>query len=167
MKKIIFLAAVCLFVCPISTFAEKHHDMAGIQFKTPKGWTPTANRYTVNIHKNDKNALLMVSRIPFTSKKPDLSEVKSMMENTGKNLLNVAVETELVLHKFNRGKLRGYYFEITDKEDKPGEYKHMIQGSLVGDHLSLVFTLLFHSSYDPSEEAFAMLGSIRNSKANQ
>lgn len=167
MKKIIVLAIAFLVIFPVSSFAEKRHDMAGLQFKTPNGWTPSVNRYTVNIQRNDRNALLMVSRIPFKKRKTDLSEVKSMVESTGRNFLSHAVETELVLHKFDRGKLKGYYFKITDKEDKPGEYKHMIQGALIGDHLSLVFTALFHSSHDPSEEVLAMLGSIGHSKTKR
>ena len=164
MKKIIVLAIAFLFIFPVSSFAEKRHDMAGLQFKTPNGWTPSVKRYTITISKNDQNELLMVTNMPYQGNLPVLSEVKGDLKQMGNKLLKNAVEKDLVLHKFDRGQVKGYYFTLTDKAPKPGEYEYMTEGAVISDRIFVIFTVLSNGLRDPSEEALAMIASVRSSK---
>ena len=164
MKKIIVLAAVFLMIFPFSSFAEKSHNMAGIQFETPDGWTPSVKRYTVTIEKKDRTALLMVTNMPLQNDVPDLSEIEDQLRQSGKRLLRNSVERDLKIQKFDRGEVKGNYFTLTDRAPKPGEYKLMTEGAVVSDRVFLIFTLLYNEAHDPSEEAFAMIASMKPGK---
>ena len=68
--------------------------------------------------------------------------VKNLTEQVGKETLPQAVETELALQELKSVSFTGYYFVLTDKAPKAGEFKYMSQGGLgVGD-LLLMFTIL-------------------------
>jgi len=164
MKKIILMAMVFCVTCPIFSFAEKQHDMAGIQFKTPNGWTSSVKRYTITISKNGENELLMVTNMPYKGNLPDLSEVKGDLKQMGNKLLKNAVEKDLMLREFNRGQVKGYYFTLTDKAPKPGEFEYMTEGAVISGRIFIIFTALSKGKRDPSEEALAMIASIKSSK---
>ncbi|MCH7501553.1 MAG: hypothetical protein IH886_16405 [Nitrospinae bacterium] len=164
MKKIILLAAAFLFIAPIPSFAEKHHDMAGIQFKTLNGWTPSVKGFTVAIEHKDKNSIAMVTHIPYPAHGRGLQGVKGIVAEAGNHILKNSVETKLILQEFDRGLLKGYYFFLTDKEDTPGEFKYIKQGAVMSSQFYLTFTILFKDPHDPSEEALEIISSMRPSK---
>lgn len=170
MKKIILLAVVLSVVYPFSSFAETRHDMAGIQFKTLNGWTPSARGFTVAIEHKDKNSIAMVTHIPYPAHGPGLSGVKGIVEEAGNYMLKNSVEEKLILQKIDRGFLKGYYFtltdkeENTDKEEKPGEYKYIKQGAVTNNQFYLTFTILYNDPHDPSEEALGIISSMKPSK---
>jgi len=160
MKITFSFVLVFLLVGAIPLHAERHHHMAGLQFKTLEGWAPTVEGPTLTIQKDSKDALVMVNRLPFPKKGVALFKIKKHLEKTGKRFLVRAVESELNLQFFDRDPFKGYYFQLTDQTDKPGEYKNMVQGVIKGDHLLIGFTLLFHDSEKPTEDVFEMLSSF-------
>jgi hypothetical protein len=68
--------------------------------------------------------------------------VKNLVEKAAEKNLPQAIETELKLQELKGVSSTGYYFVLTDKAPKAGEFKYMAQGALgVGD-LRLMFTIL-------------------------
>jgi len=68
--------------------------------------------------------------------------VKNLIEQSGEEALPQAIETELALQELKGVSSTGYYFALTDKAPKAGEFKYLAQGGLgVGD-LLLMFTIL-------------------------
>lgn len=84
--------------------------------------------------------------------------IQSLMEQRGKELLLTAEETELNLQGL-RGPLSwGYYFSLTDKAPKPGEFKYLTQGTLGLGDLLITFTILTNEKEaEVIREARAML----------
>ncbi len=89
-------------------------------------------------------------------------KIKQMMEQRGQDLLPTAEETKLELHGLRGPVCWGYYFSLTDKAPKSGEYKYLTQGSLgVGD-LLISFTILTHEKESAvKKDAINMLRSSR------
>ncbi len=68
--------------------------------------------------------------------------VKNMTERVGQQALPQAIETELTIKELQGVSFTGYYFVLTDKAPKAGEFKYLAQGGIgVGD-LLLMFTIL-------------------------
>lgn len=71
-------------------------------------------------------------------------EIRKRVEQTGQKLLSRAIEADLALQELAGEGVLGFYFSLTDKAPKPGEYRHLTQGiALVGD-LPLAFTILYN-----------------------
>lgn len=67
-------------------------------------------------------------------------KIKTFIENDGQNILPKAVETKLVVQQIRGVNSIGYYYSLTDKTPKPGEYRYITrEGIGVGD-LLLNFT---------------------------
>ncbi len=72
-------------------------------------------------------------------------KVKELIEQQGKSLLLQAVETELHLNELKSSPFLGYYYILTDKSPKLGEFKFMTQGGIGVGGLLLTFTILTHT----------------------
>jgi len=164
MKKIVLLSMAFLLVFPVFSFADKQLDMAGIQFKTPKDWTSSVEKFTVAVEHKDKNLIVMVTHIPYPAHGRGLGGVRGIVEEAGKHMLKDSVEKKLILKEFSQGILKGYYFSLTDKAPKPGEYKYVKQGAVMSSQFYLSFTILYKNSNDPSKEAIKIISSMRPSK---
>lgn len=84
--------------------------------------------------------------------------IKPVVERAGNGLLSRSVETKLKIRALKGESATGYYYSLTDKAPKPGEFENLSQGAIgVGD-LLLHFTILTHSKDSvPEQEALAML----------
>jgi len=72
--------------------------------------------------------------------KPD--KVRSLIDNELKGMLPSAVEQEVVIQEFKGVYGTGYYFLVTDKAPKPGEYPYVVRaGAGIGDLLLSVTVL--------------------------
>ena len=72
--------------------------------------------------------------------KPD--KVRSLIDNELKGMLPSAVEQEVVIQEFKGVYGTGYYFLLTDKAPKPGEYPYVVRAGVgVGDLLLSVTVL--------------------------
>lgn len=73
-----------------------------------------------------------------------LKSIKDHIEKVGKKLLAQAVEKELKLKEIKKGNTAGFYYSLTDKEVKPGEYRYLVQGGIKFEDLFMMFSVLSH-----------------------
>lgn len=90
------------------------------------------------------------------------AEVRRRVEEAGQRLLSRAMEADLALQELAGDGVSGFYFSLTDKAPRPGEYRHLTQGiALVGD-LPLAFTILYNDSeLGEQQAALEMLSKAR------
>ena len=70
--------------------------------------------------------------------------IKSFLEETGNEALSSAVEEKLNLQLLKGTPPQGYYYTLTDKAPKGGEYKYLTQGGIGTGDLLLVLTILYN-----------------------
>ncbi len=92
----------------------------------------------------------------------DPAGIRRLVEETGHRLLARAIESDLELQGLAGDGVLGFYFSLTDKAPKPGEYRHLTQGIALVGELPLAFTILYD---DPAagvrKEAIEMLSRAR------
>ena len=79
----------------------------------------------------------------------DPENIKALVTNVGEGILESSVESELVLIPISGVDGQGYYFKLSDKAEKPGEYKYLTQGALSVGEVLLVFSLF---TYGPDKQ---------------
>ncbi len=93
----------------------------------------------------EKDFLVLVTPLWSPGKNPEFNSepsIKKIVQRSGEASLAQAEEKKLTLQPLGK---KGYYFSLTDKKPKPGEWKYLNQGSIgVGD-LLIAFTILTHS----------------------
>ena len=67
--------------------------------------------------------------------------IHSLVYETGKKLLVLSKQSELALHEITGTSGKGYFFDLSDKNPKKGEYKFLNQGALAINKLLLIFSL--------------------------
>jgi len=70
------------------------------------------------------------------------ANIKSFVHKSGTAFLPNAVETELTLNELSGVDGRGYYYTLTDKAPRPGEYRYMTHGGIGVGNILLVVTVL-------------------------
>jgi hypothetical protein len=79
--------------------------------------------------------------------------IRAFLEQQGRKALASAVETRLILEELRAQSGVGYYYSLTDRAPKPGEFTYLTQGALgVGD-LLISFTLLHREKEPPERQA--------------
>ena len=93
-------------------------------------------------------------------------ELRRAVELKGQLALRTAVEDKIVLQEVRGPAAVGYFYSLTDKAPKPGEYEFMTQGlTSVGD-LLLSATILSHTKDSQSvRDALSMLRGSRQTHA--
>jgi len=106
--------------------------------------------------------LVSAIRGPAGSDFNSQAKVREQVERAGQAVLPMAVETKLVIKELAGQTGKGYYFSVTDRAPKLGEYKYMTQGEIgVGD-LLLTFTILSHEKEGKVlQDALAMLAGAK------
>lgn len=82
----------------------------------------------------------------------DINTIRRALAAAIDDAKTVAVESEVALQSIDGTSGSGYYFSVTDRAPKPGEFKFMTQGMLQVGKLVLGFTIL---SNDGAEIAVA------------
>ncbi len=91
--------------------------------------------------------------------------IKVFVKQEGETLLDRAVETEILLQELQGSHSIGYFFSLTDKSPKRGEFRYMTRGAIGVGNLLLSFTHLYHKKDSPSlKEVFLMLQEVRQRK---
>ena len=127
-----------------------------VRFQVPEAWE---NRFEKGFGKNldtvefspssGESFVVLISfqRVNgrnFDSNNHDM--IKKQVQNLGNKLLPQAVEDRLEIKEFKGIHSIGYYYTLTDKQPKPGEWKYITQGRIgVGAYI-FHFTILTHSS---------------------
>lgn len=143
-----------------------------LKLNVPESWVDEVNQPpndlppTIVISPSSGGAFKILITAMWSPKKEDNfnkpPEVKHLMEQRGKELLPTAEETELHLQGLRGPLCWGYYFSLTDKAPKPGEFKYLTQGALGLGDLLLSFTILTNEKEsEVIREAKIMLRSAR------
>ena len=82
------------------------------------------------------------SRKDQSFNKPE--NVKTLIDKDLSSMLPGAVETEVPVQQFKRADGIGYYFLVTDRAPKPGEYPYVVRAVVGVDDLLLSVTILRH-----------------------
>jgi hypothetical protein len=76
-----------------------------------------------------------------------------------------SLEADIPIREFSGERLHGLYFDVTDKESKPGEWRYMTQGAAALDDLLLTFTILTNDLNRP--EAAITLEMLKSARKKQ
>lgn len=91
--------------------------------------------------------------------------IKVFVKQEGETLLDRAVETQILLQELQGSHSIGYFFTLTDKSPKRGEFRYMTRGAIGVGTLLLAFTHLYHKKDSPSlKEMLVMLQEVRQRK---
>lgn len=80
-------------------------------------------------------------------------KLREIVERQGQGALVQAVEKTLVLEDLKGPEALGYFYSLTDKAPKPGEYEYLTQGMATVGELVLTFTILTRSRQAPERGA--------------
>lgn len=109
--------------------------------------------------RKDKNSLLMIT--PYPGESVPLDRLQANVARQGSGLLKNSEEEKLSLVDFKQGEqTSGYYYVLTDKEPKPGEYKYLHQGAFLIENGLIYFTFL--SNEKKSKEFKTILTLLNN-----
>jgi hypothetical protein len=94
-------------------------------------------------------------------KAPTLPELKANVREAADSVAAQAVEKRIAVRELKSGaSVIGYYYTVTDKAPKPGEFKLMTQGMFGLVDLRVSFTILTNEGQEGTvKEALAMLSS--------
>lgn len=96
---------------------------------------------------------------------PSDRDIRSRVERSVDDVRSQAVEASIPVRELKREGVRGYYFSVTDKASKAGEFKFMTQGTVVAGELVILFTVLSNDTTGKiANDAVVMIGSIRHMK---
>jgi hypothetical protein len=69
-------------------------------------------------------------------------KVRTLVEKDGKKVLPRAVESTIVLKEIRGPQNTGYFYSLTDKAPKPGEFRYITRGEMIVRNLILNVTIL-------------------------
>ena len=90
---------------------------------------------------------------------PTKEDLRKRVDNAIDAVRNDAVEKDIQAIELQGASGAGYYFTVTDRAPKPGEYKFMTQGMLKVSDLVVTFTILTNDGQQ--EVTRAALGMLR------
>lgn len=70
--------------------------------------------------------------------------IRSIVEESGRELLQQSRENELDLQTINGASGSGFYFRLSDADPQPGEYSYLTQGALSVGNVVIIFSLFTH-----------------------
>lgn len=74
--------------------------------------------------------------------KPPVDAVRESVRQAADSVKSQAVETSIKIEELKGSQAHGFYFSVTDRAPKPGEYKYMTQGVMGLADLRVTFTIL-------------------------
>ena len=75
--------------------------------------------------------------------------LKGEVQKSAEKLLAQSVEKNAVIEELRGAQSFGYYYSLTDRQPKPGEYKYLTQGMVMTGELLTIFTVLHHEPAPP------------------
>lgn len=94
---------------------------------------------------------------------PDHAGVRKSVERAVENAKSQAVEKNIPIKEIKGSSAAGYYFSVTDKAPKPGEYKYMTQGMIRLGELMITFAAFTNDGYkNAADQAITAMQSATN-----
>ncbi len=88
----------------------------------------------------------------------DEEALRSRVLENGMRLLGQAVETDLEILDITGKNAKGYYYILTDKAPKPGEWKYIMEGMYQVNEVVLIITIVSHEkTSEDMADALAMI----------
>jgi hypothetical protein len=85
-------------------------------------------------------------------------EIRDNVKQAAKNVESQALEKNIAVKELKYPTSIGFYYRVTDKSPKAGEFKYMIQGQLLFRHIILIFSIFTNDGADGIEDdAMVML----------
>lgn len=84
--------------------------------------------------------------------KADLDQFRAKVEETAQGMLAKAGERSAEIKELKKKEILGYYYTLTDKAPKPGEWKYMTLGMARFKELLVLFTILTDSQEAPEKD---------------
>jgi hypothetical protein len=169
-----FIFPVNLFATDNETTTQRNYPVPGhgeLLLNVPVNWEVTYLSLAedkppiITFYKTDKQKRdifqLNLSIFWDDGFKRDITKpenIKALVADVGNTILESSAESELVLNQITGTGGQGYYFKLSDKTEKAGEYKYLIQGALNVGELLLVFSLFtFEPDIQLQKMALTML----------
>jgi hypothetical protein len=155
------LLAIAFSGASAQTKAEKRYPLAQrgtLVVAVPAGWVedvkqddkalPPTISYSLAAGKPQQ--VLMTPIWPPRADLPPFTKetVRGYVESALQPIREQAVEQSIPVVEFAGKSGAGYYFDATDKDPAPGEFKNLRQGMLMVGSLAVGFTILTHSRQD-------------------
>jgi len=168
------LAFFCLFAfCQASaqSTAEKTYPLPGrgtLVVVVPARWVDElkqdeqtrAPTISYSVAAGKPSQVMMTPIWPARPDAPPITKdlVRQYVENALKPIREQAVEKTIPIVEVAGKSGTGYYFDATDKDPAPGEFRYLRQGMLMVDGIALGFTILTNSRQEPlMRDAMQML----------
>jgi hypothetical protein len=103
------------------------------------------------LHYSEKNRVfeLLMTLYPVTAEDFKIENLKAVLNERGAELISQSEEKEVTIIDIKENSdIKGYYFALTDKNPKQGEYKFLLQGLVKYNHLLGHFTFLCNNRND-------------------
>lgn len=137
-----------------------------LEFSVPPSWrdeigpSPAGLPPTILLHPGSGSDFkVLITPLPMRDRSSsDPETLRRRVESEGQSMLRTAVEDKIVLQEVRGPAAVGYFYSLTDKAPKPGEYEFLTKGvTSVGD-LLLSVTILSHTKESESvRDALSML----------
>jgi predicted Zn-dependent protease len=150
-------------------------DHGSIEFQVPSNWEDSLsqppNRLppTIEFKQKAGHPFIMLITPMWPAKEnitlPDGDNLRKSVQEAADRVASSAVEKNINIVELNGPSAHGYYFSLTDRAPKPGEYKYLTQGHVrVGD-LMVIFTILTNDGQDNViSDGLALMKSAKQTK---
>jgi len=144
-----------------TTRSYQLHDHGFIQFLVPISWREevhqSSERLPPKIVFTPKSGSSFQILLTIFSAQQGMAEltpsgVKKHVERAADGFKSQSIEKTIAINELKGPSAIGFYFSVTDKSPKPGEYKYMTQGIARIGELTPTFTIL---SNEGAENAVA------------
>ena len=136
----------------ISTKSYRLADHGFIQLQVPQSWRDEIHQPegglppTIVFSPRDGTSFQILITPLFSPRKgvvmPTPDQIKRIVQRTAEHVQSQAVQKTISINELKGPSAIGYYFSVTDRSPKPGEYKYMTQGMLRVGELVPTFTIL-------------------------
>lgn len=120
---------------------------------------------TIEITTSDKKESMFLITVLWNAendKPQEADKIKSLVEKDGNELIKSAEEKTLTIKEIKGRKAYGFYFLLTDKAPKPGEFKYIVRSGVGVGNLLLSATFL--SNNKDSEDIKKALIMLKNAE---
>lgn len=176
------LRALLVFICvlfsnhALSETIEKRYELpshGSILLNVPAAWADHVKRPPGNLpptiqfnqKEGEEFVILFTPLWKTENAQPDFGtpqSIKSMVEHAALEISSQTTEADIKIKELRNMNI-GYYYSVTDKSSKPGEYKYMSQGAVGLNEVICTFTILTNNPNSTVvDHAIKMFGSSKH-----
>jgi len=139
-------------------------DNSKLELAIPAGWKDEPKEKSIALSPRE-GAPFQVVVTPVARQKPGASsdtaiKMRHSVQQGADKVKPSAIEQYLPVEPLTGAPGPGYYFSATDREPKPGEFKHLTQGMLLVGDVVVGFSILTNDAQEKvRDQALAMLKS--------